>query len=96
MGTCGVHFALFFGVRGGCASVPEGPEQSPTSSSPAFPTAAPLGAWSGAELCVSGGNGGVGDPSVILHTAVLHQAGHLGTKRLHRFGERHALPRRGL
>lgn len=53
-------------------------------------------AWSGAELRVNGGNGGVGDPSVTLHTALLTQPGHLGPKWLHSSGKRCPPPRRGL
>lgn len=87
---------VFFWGWGVHASVPEDLEQSSTNAAPAFPTAAPPDAWSGAELRVNGGNGGIGDPSVILHTAFLSQAGNLGTKRLHGFGKRHPLPRRGL
>lgn len=52
--TCGVHFAMFFGVRGRHASVPEDPEQSPTSSSPAFFTAAPWVAGVGQNRVLMG------------------------------------------
>lgn len=94
METCDVNFALVFRVC--CASVPEDPEQSSTNAAPAFPAAALLVAWSGAQLHVNGGIGSVGDPSVVLHAASLSQAGHLGTKWLHSSGKSRPPPCRGL
>lgn len=49
-------------------------------SSSVSPAPAPPGTWSGAELCINGGNGGTGNPSVTLHTVLLSQAGEEVTK----------------
>lgn len=77
-----VNFALvFWGGGQGRASVPKGQaELYQCRSSSASPAPAPTGTWSGAELCMNGGNGGTGNAFVALHAAFLSWAGKVGTK----------------